>query len=223
MFLSGMSRFLLRRCFHPFVPIDIIPCPIPLIEALLLKREREREQLEDNPALAHLSPPPSAWMPPLPMHEAMDCDVSKRKKSRNANGNEYKRSKKSAAGNGHPAPQVTHGTMDRDTSESYADQHTNQFKLHRQDSSAMATIPTVYINGTHTPPFEEPVNATSPHPPVHYPGAHSPPYHSEEEPQWTGSTPSYTGPASGFLQGQVPSYSPSTVNPGRTIYSQPHS
>jgi len=188
------------------------------MQALHLKQEKEREQLEDNPALAHLSPPPSAWMPPPSMHEAMDYDVSKQKKIRSTNGTEPKRSKQSDASNGYP-PQVTHG-MVLDDSEPYADHHANQFGFNRQGSSTTSAIPTPYVNGTHTPPFEEPINATSPHPPVHYPGAHSPSYHSEEEPQWLGSTPPFTGPASGFLTGPVPPNSTSSPNPGRTIYSQ---
>ena len=45
----------------------------------------------------------------------------------------------------------------------------------------------------------------------------TPPFHAQNDPAWPGQ---FTGPASGFLHGPVPSFGRANQNPGRTIYSQ---
>ena len=158
-----------------------------LIDALTLRQERERELLTDNPALAPRGLYP-VWVSPTP---EPDCDVS------NTNGKDHSRSKNVADVNGRqPSP-----GMETETLESYAQ---------RQVTSVLPS----YESGTQSPPFEEPVKATSPHLPVHYPGAHSPPYR-DEDPQW--SPPVAT--ISESIPESAPSFDPPPNN-GRTIYTQ---
>jgi len=170
-----------------------------LADALMLRQDRERELLEDNPALAHLSPYPT-WITPIP--ESMEYDAPKPKKARNANGKDRSRV---ADING----QQPSSRMEADTPESYS----HRLATHPLGSSMLPP----YMNGLQTPLFEEPINADSPHLPVHYPGAHSPPYHGEDDPQWPGPAPS--GTTAGNSRESAPPFSPSQ-NTGRTIYTQ---
>jgi hypothetical protein len=169
-----------------------------------VRQDKERELLEDNPALAHLSPFPT-WITPIP--ESMEYDVPKTKKTRNANGKDHSCAKNVTDINGQqPSP-----GMEAQTPESYA----HRLTTHVGNPLGASMLPP-YMNGTQTPPFEEPINATSPHLPVHYPGAHSPPYQGEDDPQWSGPTPSGT---TGGIVKESPPFSPSQ-NTGRTIYTQ---
>jgi len=160
---------------------DTVPCPLDLADALMLRQEKERELLEDNPALAHLSPFPT-WITPVP--ESMEYDVPRAKKVRNANGNDHLRAQIVADINGQP-PSLS---MEAEIPELYA-----QGPVMQGRNTVAPVMPPPYMNGTHhAPPLDEPMNVTSPHLPVHYPGAHSPPYHGEDDPQWSGPAPSST-------------------------------
>lgn len=176
-----------------------------LTDALMLKQEKERELLEDNPALAHLSPFPT-WIAPIP--EPMEYNVPKTKKNRSTNGKDHVRPNNLADGQQPPT----------EMPESYAQQFAMQPR-----SPLVASLPPPYMNGTQTPPFEEPVNANSPHLPVHYPGAHSPPYQGEDDSQCSSFTPSGTmgGIVGELTPSLAPSLNSSQNNTGRTIYSQP--
>jgi len=220
MFLGGglLSFFSYQITRNISYRLDTIPCPIPLIDALVLRQEKEREHLEDNPALAPLSPVPAAWVATLPMPGPYEYDRPVLKKSRSTNGKEHKHSKKVATSNGQGHP-LSHITQDigphtpgeqMDTSDTYADLHARS----RTQGSSSAHM--LYVNGT--PPFEEPIDATSTDPPVDYPGAHSPPYHGEDDPHWSDSNSAHAGLATGILRESVPQLS--SLNPGRTIYSQ---
>jgi hypothetical protein len=180
---------------------DTVPCPMSLADALMLRQEKEREMLDDNPALAHLGPYPP-WTPPI-----SEYDIAR--PNRNANGKDRQRGQIVPDINGQqPSP-----SMAADTSESYAQRVTTPVR-----NSLVASMSPPYLNGTHTiPPFEEPSNAASPHLPVHYPGAHSPPYNGEDDPQWSGPAPSDT--TGELARESVPPFSPSQTA-GRTIYSQ---
>ncbi|KAF9534472.1 hypothetical protein CPB83DRAFT_844276 [Crepidotus variabilis] len=216
---------------------DTIPPPMSLVDAIVHHREKQKELFEDNPALAPLSPPPSTWMPPPPVPHSsrpgQDLDASaKPKKSRSStNGKDHKRpSKKSATNNGHaasmPVPAPEAEAMD--VSVSYSENSGSHRKSSRHGTSASAAVLPQYSNGTQTPPFEEPMDATSHHPPAQYPGAHSPPYTGEEEPTWNDQPPSTLNNSSfpepsGSTKVSTTPFSRSTQNPGRTIYSQGHS
>jgi hypothetical protein len=199
MFLGGMSEPDQHFSCSTSVA-DSVPCPMSLVDALMLKQDKERELLEDNPALAHLSPFPT-WITPIP--ESTTYDIPKTKKNRNPNGKDHVRV---ADINGQqPSPSIEAGTP-----ESYA----HRLATHPLGTSMLPP----YMNEAQTPLFEEPGNASSPHLPVHYPGAHSPPYHGEDDPQWSGPAPS-SGATGGIIRESAPPFSPSQ-NTGRTIYTQ---
>jgi len=184
---------------------DTVPIPMSLTDALMLKQEKERELLEDNPALAHLSPFPT-WITPIP--EPMEYDVPRAKKNRSTNGKD------------HPRPNNLadiHGQQPKNMQAGMPEPYAQQFSMQARNS-LVASLPPLYMNGTQTPPFEEPINTTSPHLPVHYPGAHSPPYQGEDDSQGSSFTPS--GTIGGIVGESAPSLNSSQNNTGRTIYSQ---
>lgn len=195
---------------------DTIPACITLAEALVLRERKEKEMLEDNPAMA-----PSFQMPssaPTPDAEPTMSDVPKpAKRSLSTNGKEKI--------NGSASTGIRR-TSKRPTTAGDQMQTPHDEFLEMQASSSMS-LP--FINGhpsgisrSLTPPLAQngsdhgaiPLQSQYPDPHSHS-CSPTPPFHAQDDPAWPGQ---FTGPASGFLHSVA--YFNRTQNPGRTIYSQ---
>ncbi|KAF9481161.1 hypothetical protein BDN70DRAFT_803975 [Pholiota conissans] len=189
---------------------DTIPIPVTLADAFMLRQDKERELLEDNPALAiPYSNMPSAV--PSPDPEPMMSHPRPQKKSRSSTTNGKEREKT----NGNSSSKSKHGmkkSSRQDYDTLYPDisapnghlqwpNHVNGMngpeEGHYRRSSRNG------ISSASTPSLPPPIMNGHP-----------------TRPSWPGQ---FTGPASGFLAPAVP-YGPGRApqNPGRTIYSQSH-
>lgn len=236
MFLSGMVTFILtvpRIIARSHIYADTIPLSIGLQEAMQLREAKERELLEDNPALAPTlstysvrpSPDPIPYSGPPP----------KSRKSTNGSGSHSsKRARVSeSAVQGNPYPVINgneHITEPRTNGGS------SSHSRRSRNGASSSSHPSPSVNGHSVPPPSSRSQTSSypiprehsmdsdhspmPYGPPHYPEPspqpHSPPAQGEED-AWP-----YTGPASGFMRGTGPSLSRGSQNPGRTIYSQQH-
>ncbi|PPQ89665.1 hypothetical protein CVT25_013852 [Psilocybe cyanescens] len=225
---------------------DTIPSPVSLADALLLRQEKERELLEDNPALAVPFSVPSAISSPEP--EISTISASKpHKKSRTTNGkdkekekdktngstntNSRRGSKKSSKSNNQILEPVNVDRMDiPGEANGIASQPTHNYRRSARNGLSVASSLPLPSN------IDHPTGISPSHSPPYY----SPTYSREEsfeptsipsrdpeslshsppyDPAWPGQ---FTGPASGFLQGPAPSFGRVAQNPGRTIYSHNH-
>lgn len=218
---------------------DTIPAPLTLSEALELRKRKERELIEDNPALAFPYPDISAVPSPEPEHGTLSFPKpSKKARSVNGSGKE-KMNGSSSTSTKRSSKKASRQTMDIDdgglewTTEGLHDADGLQDSLghHRTDSrngisAAFSSIPPSSLNGhpsvispSHSPPYsrEDSLGPGSVASLSRGEGSHSqtPPY----DPTWQAQ---FTGPASGFLQGSVAPFGRVSQNPGRTIYSQTH-
>ncbi|KAF8798793.1 hypothetical protein BYT27DRAFT_7150188 [Phlegmacium glaucopus] len=220
---------------------DTIPACITLAEALILRQRKEREILEDNPAMA------PSFRVPTPDAEPTMSDVPKpTKRSRGTNGKEkingsastgpQRASKKpSTAGQQMQSVDVESLPVDKEWDGDLAslggESSNHHRSIHNEVSSASASssIPPPLVNGhssgisrSLTPPLTQNGSEHGAIPlQPQYPDSHSrpltPPFHAHNDPAWSGQ---FTGPASGFLHGPVASFGRANQNPGRTIYSQ---
>lgn len=222
---------------------DTIPACISLAEALLLRQRKEREMLEDNPAMALSFPMPSSA--PTPDAEPTMSDIPKStKRSRITNGKEKPngsastgtRHVKRSTDAGHQMQNVDIEFLSVDKEWDMGPPNLGESSNHPRSThngissaSASSSIPPPLINGhspgitrSLTPPLTQ---NGSEHDAIplqsQYPDSRSrsptPPFHAHNDPAWPGQ---FTGPASGFLHGPVASFGRATQNPGRTIYSQ---
>lgn len=207
---------------------------MPLTEALHLREAKEREILEDDPAMTatmHPTPPP---MPP-----GLSSTVLKIKsKAHSTNGTEK------ANGNSSATATTSRRESSRRSDKSQrARDAADQDSEHGDDEPWLAghdaaLAGTDYYRRPRNGPANTPIPKSPPlanghstsvsrsdtltpsgtrNPSPPRSRSHSPP---QEGPPWNGQ---YTGPASGFLQGPGGPFSRPPQNPGRTIYSQSHS
>ena len=247
MFLSGDFYFYFRRGISntQWLYSDTIPTCITLAEAMILHERREREMLEDNPAMAPSFPMASSA--PTPDAEPTMSDITKAtKRSRSTNGKEKvngsastgaRRASKRPATVGHQMQNVDVEflSVDREWDIGSASLGGGESSNHHRttyneiSSASASSIPPPLINGhssgisrSSTPPLAQngSEHGAVPLQPQHPNSrSHSPtlPSHAHNDPAWPGQ---FTGPASGFLHGPVASFSRANQNPGRTIYSQ---
>ncbi|CAA7261399.1 unnamed protein product [Cyclocybe aegerita] len=231
---------------------ETIPPPIPLIDALMLRQEKERVLLEDNPALAAPSPIPS-WPPSVsdipPSQPTSSTSKPSKKPRPSVNGKEKsngshstsKRGSKRMESSTYPMddPRIhasLGGTGGRDSPSGASDFMSDPPPSHRTSgrngtSSLSASAVSLHppsINGqpsrSQTPQVYSREGSLDPnaHAQPHYPATHSA-SPPLEGPEEPAWPPQYTGPASGFLRGSVGPFGRGpSHNPGRTIYSQNH-
>ncbi|KAF8908968.1 hypothetical protein CPB84DRAFT_111809 [Gymnopilus junonius] len=202
---------------------DTIPPPLTLSEALELRKRKERELIEDNPALAFPTADISAAPSPEPEHGTLSFPKpSKKARSTNGSGKE-KANGSSSTGTKRSSKKTSRQPMEVDdgvlewTMEDPANSGSGM-------SAAFSSIPPPSLNGhpsiispSHSPPYsrEDSLDPASIASQSRGEDSHSqtPPY----DPTWQNQ---FTGPASGFLQSSVATFSHVSQNPGRTIYSQ---
>jgi len=229
---------------------DIIPPPVSLADALMFRQDKERELLEDNPALGPMSSSPpwlptQNWVPPPveePPMEYVYEEMKPPKKSRSSNGKDKvngaassnsKRTSKKAT-NGHVADETppTDVVMTDSSSQHRSDSASQNHRRSGRNgsSSVSASIPPPATNGqtpagpsrSETPSFsrEDSMDSMSHQAPVDYPPTAHSPPYHGQDDPEWTGPSQFTGPASGFLRGSIIPQSRSSQNPGRTIYSQ---
>lgn len=205
---------------------DTVPPPVSLKDALLLREAKERELLEEDPAMATSFPIPSSA--PTPDARSTISNVSNatayaKSKSPVANGKE-----KQVNGDAHESASYKH-----EPARSGPSSHVNagaQSLVEPQATGPTLSLPDVNHRGTSCIGNGSTSGSTSRSSPSSLQqneGALQPtPSHSltppllppqEESAQWPAQ---FTGPASGFLQGPAAPFGRPTQNPGRTIYTQ---
>jgi len=219
---------------------DTIPTCITLAEAMMLHERREKEMLEDNPAMAPSFPMASSA--PTPDAEPTMSDMSKStKRSRSTNGKEKvngsasagtRRASKRPTTAGPQMQNVDFEFLSPDREFNFIESFNHHRSIYMEIATAMASsrsIPPPLNNGhssgisrSSTPPLAQngsehgAVPLQSQHPESRSRSS-TPPFPAHNDPAWPGQ---FTGPASGFLQGAVASFSRANQNSGRTIYSQ---
>ncbi|KAF8158285.1 hypothetical protein B0H34DRAFT_448808 [Crassisporium funariophilum] len=227
---------------------DTIPAPVSLADALMLRQAKEREILEDNPAMAppfHI--PSSAATPDAGISTS---DAPKSKRSRTANGKEKVNglgnttSNKRASSSKRP---TTSGHQLQDMNPRFTNESTEwaeglemggqpePIPNHNHRRSARNGISSASTSSSFPLPIANghSGHSQSPTPPYTREGSepdtmesqHPEPHSHSHTPSFPGQEDSawpgqFTGPASGFLRGSTTPFGRVTQNPGRTIYSQ---
>ncbi|KAF8195362.1 hypothetical protein BJ912DRAFT_1056618 [Pholiota molesta] len=228
---------------------DTIPVPVSLADAFMLRQEKERELLEDNPAMA----PPASNIPspdPEPMfsipkpQKKSRSSIANGKEKEKANGGSSSKSKHSSKKSVRHEYDAVYPDISAPNGQLQWPEHVNGLNgpegdaLHHHrrssrngiSSSSAPSLPPPMLNGhpssliqSQAPQYtpEGGYDIDSIHSPPRDPNSRSqtPPY-GPGGPTWPGQ---FTGPASGFLHAPAAPYAGAgPQNPGRTIYSQNH-
>ncbi|KAF9464174.1 hypothetical protein BDZ94DRAFT_523242 [Collybia nuda] len=211
---------------------DTIPAPLTLSEALSLREAKEKELLEEDPAMAT-----SASLHPTTSVSAPTARTKAKVRSNGAeklNGTLSLGPRKRSGSRGRTShDDASEGVVDVDGDGVWSEWAERQaisrsgselpHRASRNGAGSLSAVarPSPLANGhsvvpsrsgTNTPRSQEGASEQpSPQPYVSR--------SSEEATSWPGQ---YTGPASGFLQGPGGPFGRVTQNPGRTIYSQQH-
>lgn len=232
MFLNGLRLLITYYIQLMFIYLDTIPAPLTLSEALSLREAKEKELLEEDPAMAapaSIHPTTSASAP-----------LARTKAKARSNGSE-KLNGSMSVGQGRRSDSRSRrshddagdGVVDVDGDGAWSEWADRQVLSrsgsdlpHRSGRNGLGVLsavarPSPLANGhsvvpsrsgTNTPRSREDTSE-QPSPRPHVSRS------SEEASPWPGQ---YTGPASGFLQGPGGPFGRVAQNPGRTIYSQQH-
>jgi hypothetical protein len=222
MFLQGISFSLLSLLLTPTTITDTIPSPLPLSEALQRREAKEKEMLEEDPAMAS-----SAQVGPNSANHLSQKGKSRSravngKEKPNGNTNNPKRERKSRDGNGRWSYSLEDGDGSRGGDGSDVAWRASNWP-NDQSSFRPSPLgaPLTSVSASYLPDREVDGNEHHPQTSREQQAGYStlqsnqPPYPSDEE-GWPGM---FTGPASAFLQPNGP-FGRIPQNPGRTIYSQ---
>ncbi|TFK40647.1 hypothetical protein BDQ12DRAFT_679806 [Crucibulum laeve] len=224
---------------------DTIPQPVPLIDALGWREEKER--LEEDPALATPAPIPSPAPPVMASiagpSTANEPPSKAKGKNRANNGKEKvngsastSRRESSRSNNRGPRTKESSVSTNGAWSEPSDEQIESRASSHhrrsaRNTNGTASSVPSSRSSsrvnghsvtprsGTITPALPREGRMDPPSPRHSTPRSRTPPSYAHDEPPWSGQ---FTGPASGFLQGPGTPFGRPAPNPGRTIYSQSH-
>jgi len=200
--------------------------PISLYEALQLREAKERELLEEDPAITSLEHISSLQSNSASGPTSSTLNASKPKIKKNTtNGKERVNGDVSASSSRwdsrRPDGEIRTGETRNEAEGAWAEETDTFTSQVPGMESSMGVTP---FSLSKTPPIANGHNSTVSRSGTLTP-AHSrnggvdPPSPTVEEDSWPGQ---FTGPASGFLQGPGGPFIRPPQNPGRTIYSQSH-